>query len=178
MALETGLAGRWALVADRGQEGISTALDLSLLRIDGQDLELGYSLGLDLPIAYNIPKSGLRLTATPKLFIPAQFQQVQPTVGLSLGAAFDITPQTQLLGQFTPILTGENQLVGGKSFAFQGKSLGYSIGLRQLFPTANSLYSAELYYTNTAGTYGFQGAAVLPNGERQIGVKFGLLSGL
>jgi hypothetical protein len=177
MPIETSLVGRWGLLPDRGQPGFSGALDLGLTRIDGKDLQLGYSLYLDTPIAYRLPGNSLTLNATPKLVIPAQFQGVPKILALALGATWQVTDNTQVFGGITPSLIGANQLVAGNTLAMSGSTPVYNLGVRQLFPTGNSTYGVELYYTNSAGSSGYQAVSALPNGDSQFGVRFSLLNG-
>ena len=175
--MESSAIVRFAIAPDRGQEGLSAALDLGLTRVDGPKLLLGYSLYADAPVSYRLPGNSLTLSATPKVVIPAQFQGVSTIAGLALGASFQVAENTELLGQVTPIFVGQNQLVANESLNFQGRSPVYSLGIRRLFPTGNSTYGVELYYSNAAGNTGFQSVSKLPNGESQFGVRFSILNG-
>jgi hypothetical protein len=179
MPVETSLMGRWGLVPDRGQEGISGALGLGLLRIEtpGSDTQLGYSLYAETPISYRLPGGKLSVQATPKLIIPAQFQGVPRTLAVSLGADYQIFSNTQLFGSITPSIFGDNQLVTGNTLAFRGSTPVYNLGMRQLFPSGNSTYGVELYYTNGAGSTGYQSTSALPNGDTQFGLRFSILNG-
>jgi hypothetical protein len=177
MAIETGAYARWGLLPDEGKPGFSGALDLGLVRVDGEDLLLGYSLYADAPISYRLPGNKLTLHATPKVIIPAQFQGVPKNLSVSLGATWQVTDNTQIFGSIAPPLIGDNQLVAGKSFAMSGRTPVYGLGVRQLFPSGNSTYGVELYYTNAAGSNGFQAVSALPGGDTQIGVKFSVLNG-
>lgn len=177
MAIETSIMGRWGLLPDRGREGISGALGLGLVRIDGPGLELGYSLYAETPLSYRLPGGKLSLSATPKLIIPAQFQRVPRTLAVSLGADFLVADNTQIFGSLTPSLIGANQLVAGNALAFQGNTPVYNIGLRQLFPSGNSTYGVEVYYGNGAGLTGYQSTSALPGGDTQFGLRFSVLNG-
>jgi hypothetical protein len=156
MPIETGLFGRWGLLADRGQSGVNGGLGLGLVRVDGADLQLGYSLYGEAPISYRLPGNSLTLHATPKLVIPEN---------------------TQVFGGISPSLIGANQLVAGNALAVNGSTPVYNLGVRQLFPSGNSTYGVELYYTNGAGSTGYQSVNALPNGDSQFGIRFSLLNG-
>lgn len=177
MAIETSLMGRWGLLPDQGQDGFSGALGLGLIRIDGPGLELGYSLYAETPISYRLPGGKLSLQATPKIVIPAQFQNVPRTLALSLGANYQVLDNTQVFGSVTPSIFGSNQLVAGNSLAFQGSTPVYDLGIRQLFPSGNSTYGVEVYYGNGAGSTGYQSMSALPNGDTQFGVRLSILNG-
>jgi hypothetical protein len=58
-----------------------------------------------------------------------------------------------------------------------GSTPVYNLGIRQLFPNGNSTYGVELYYTNGAGSTGYQSVSALPNGDSQFGIRFSLLNG-
>jgi hypothetical protein len=177
MPIETGVFARWGILADRGQAGFNGGLGLGLTRVDGADLQLGYSLYGETPFSYRLAGDKLTLHATPKLVIPAQFQNVPRVLALALGATWKVTDNTQLFGGVSPSLIGANQLVAGSSLAFSGSTPVYNLGVRQLFPSGNSTYGIELYYTNGAGSTGYQSVAALPNGDSQVGVRFSLLNG-
>jgi hypothetical protein len=177
MPIETGLFGRWGLLADRGQSGFNGGLGLGLVRVDGEDLQLGYSLYGEAPISYRLPGNNLTLHATPKLVIPAQFQGVPRVLALALGATWKASENTQVFGGISPSLIGANQLVAGNTLAMSGSTPVYNLGIRQLFPSGNSTYGVELYYTNGAGSTGYQSVSALPNGDSQFGIRFSLLNG-
>ncbi len=177
MSIETGAFARWGIIADRGQTGFNGGLGLGLTRVDGTDLQLGYSLYGETPFSYRLAGNKLILHATPKLVIPAQFQNVPRVLALSLGATWQASDNTQVFGGVSPSLIGANQLVAGNSLAFSGNTPVYNLGIRQLFPSGNSTYGIELYYTNGAGSTGYQSVAALPNGDSQVGVRFSLLNG-
>jgi hypothetical protein len=177
MSIETGVFARWGIFADRGQSGLNGGLGLGLTRVDGADLQLGYSLYGETPFSYRLAGDRLTLHATPKLVIPAQFQGVPRVLALALGATWKVADNTQIFGGVSPSLIGANQLVAGNSLAFSGSTPVYNLGLRQLFPSGNSTYGVELYYTNGAGSTGYQSVAALPNGDNQLGVRFSLLNG-
>ncbi len=177
MPIETGVFLRWGLLPDRGKSGLSGAFDLGLIRIDGQDLELGYSLYADSPISYRLPGNQLTFHATPKLVIPAQFQGVPNILALSLGATWQMTENTQIFGGITSSLMGDNQLITGKTLSMSGNTPVYNLGIRQLFPNGHSTYGLEVYYTNGAGSHGYQAVSALPNGEHQFGIRLSLLNG-
>ncbi len=177
MPIETGVFARWGIFPDRGQAGLNGALGLGLVRVDGADLQLGYSLYGETPFSYRLPGDKLTLHATPKLVIPAQFQGVPRVLALSVGATWQASDNTQIFGGISPSLIGANQLVAGNTLAVSGSTPVYNIGVRQLFPSGNSTYGIELYYTNGAGSTGYQSVAALPNGDSQVGVRFSLLNG-
>jgi hypothetical protein len=177
MPIETGLFGRWGLLADRGQTGLNGGLGLGLVRVDGSDLQLGYSLYGEAPFSYRLPGNALTLHATPKLVIPAQFQGVPRVLALALGATWKAAENTQVFGGISPTLIGANQLVAGNTLAISGSTPVYNLGVRQLFPNGNSTYGVELYYTNGAGSSGYQSINALPNGDSQFGIRFSLLNG-
>jgi hypothetical protein len=114
--------------------------------------------------------------------IPVQALGVSPIFGISLGTTWNLAPNTQLLAQVTPILTGENELqntpVPGQLISVQDRSLLYSVGVRQLFPRGNSLYAVDLYFGNSVADYGYQGLAALPEGGTQVGLRFSILNGV
>jgi hypothetical protein len=177
MSIETGVFARWGILADRGQTGLNGGLGLGLVRVDGADLQLGYSLYGETPFSYRLAGDKLTLHATPKLVIPAQFQGVPRVLALALGATWKVSDNTQVFGGISPSLIGSNQLIAGNSLAFSGSTPVYNLGIRQLFPSGNSTYGVELYYTNGAGSTGYQSVAALPNGDNQVGVRFSLLNG-
>jgi hypothetical protein len=177
MPIETGFFTRWGIFADRGQTGFNGGLGLGLVRIDGTDLELGYSFYGETPFSYRLAGDKLTLHATPKLVIPAQFQGVPRILALALGATWKVADNTQVFVGVSPSLIGANQLVAGNTLAFSSSTPVYNIGLRQLFPSGNLTYGVELYYTNGAGSTGYQSVAALPNGDSQVGVRFSLLTG-
>ncbi len=177
MSIETDVFARWGLFADRGQAGFNGGLGLGLARVDGADLQLGYSLYAETPFSYRLDGDRLTFHATPKLVIPAQFQGVPHVLALAMGTTWKVADNTQIFGSISPSLIGANQLVAGNSLAMSGSTPVYNLGIRQLFPSGNSTYGVELYYTNGAGSTGYQSVAALPSGDRQIGVRFSLLSG-
>jgi hypothetical protein len=177
MPIETGVFARWGILADRGQTGFNGGLGLGLTRVDGADLQLGYSLYGETPFSYRLAGDKLTLHATPKLVIPAQFQGVPRVLALALGATWQAADNTQIFGGVSPSLIGGNQLVAGNSLAFSGSTPVYNLGIRQLFASGNSTYGVEVYYTNGAGSTGYQSVAALPNGDSQVGVRFSLLNG-
>jgi hypothetical protein len=177
MAIETSLMGRWGLLPDRGEPGFAGTMGLGLVRIDGPGLLLGYSLYSETPLLYRLPGGKLSFSATPKLVIPAQFQNVPRTLAVTLGADWQVSDRTQVFGSVTPSLIGDNQLIAGRSLGFQGRTPVYNLGVRQLFPNGNSTYGVELYYGNGAGSTGYQSTSALPSGDTQFGLRFSLLNG-
>ncbi len=177
MPIETGVFARWGIFTDRGQTGLNGGLGLGLVRVDGADLQLGYSLYGETPFSYRLGGDRLTLHATPKLVIPAQFQGVPRVLALALGATWKVADNTQIFGGISPSLIGANQLVAGNTLAMSGSTPVYNVGVRQLFPSGNSTYGVELYYTNGAGSTGYQSVAALPSGDSQVGVRFSLLNG-
>jgi hypothetical protein len=177
MPIETSVMGRWGLFPDQGQSGFSGALGLGLVRIDGPNLQLGYSLYAETPISYRLPGGKLSLHATPKLLIPAEFQGVPRSLGMAVGANYQVANNTQLFGSIGANVLGANQLVAGKTLAFAGNTPVYNVGVRQLFPSGNSTYGVELYYGNGAGSTGYQAMSALPGGDSQFGIRLSLLNG-
>jgi len=182
--IEVSAFGRLALVPDKGRE-FSAAVDIGLTRIDAtnRDLDINtFFLYADLPLSYRLQNSGLNFTLTPKLIVPAQFQQLDNIFALTLGASWNLASNTQLMAQFTPILLGDNQLqdsrLPGQEIGLNGKTALYNLGIRQLFPTGNSLYAVDLYLGNSVGDYGFQGISALPNSGTQVGIRFNVLNGV
>lgn len=183
LPIEGSIFGRLALLPDDGR-ALSAAIAAGLIRADATNRELDtntFFLYADLPVMYRLPNLGLNLMVAPKVVIPAQFQDVDNLLGLTLGATWNLAQNTQLLAQATPILLGDNQLEdAGRAgqIALEGKTPIYSVGVRQLFPTGNSLYAVELYLSNAVGNYGLQGLTALPGGEVQVGARFSILNGV
>lgn len=187
LPIENSITGRLALVQDEGKDfSFSSALGVGLI-LNGarnRDLENALSLYFDLPTSYRIENWGVDFTATPKLIVPAQFQGVDNILALTLGAKVQIAENTQFIGEYTPILSGNNKIQasfsgsGFQSFPLLGKTGIYNFGLRQLFPNGNSVYALDLYFTNSTGDYGLQGVSALANGGTQVGVRLNILNGV
>jgi hypothetical protein len=177
MPIETHVMARWGLLPDLGRSGVSGNLDIGLSRIDGTNLELGYSLYASTPLRYRLPGNSVNLELAPKLIIPAQFQGIRPTLGVAIGGSWRVAQNTEIMGQITPILFGDNQLRSDSSFDFRGRQPVYSLGIRQLFPNGNSTYGLEAYYTNAAGSLGYQSLSALPERDTQLGLRFTVLNG-
>jgi len=184
--IENSIIGRLALVQDEGKDfSYSTALGIGLL-LNGarnRSLENAVSIYADLPISYRIENWGVNLMATPKVIIPAQFQGISNILALTLGANVKVAENTQIIGEYTPIITGNNQIQatfsgsGFQSFPLEGRTGIYNIGVRQLIPNGNSTYAIDLYFTNSSGDYGLQGVSALANGGTQVGFRFNVLNG-
>ncbi len=189
--IEGSIFGRLALLPDTGR-AFSAAIDLGLTRIAATNRDLDpntFLLQADLPVTYRLADLGLSFTATPKVLVPAQFQGLDNIFGLTLGATWSpfrntqsLLRNTQFLAQVTPVLLGDNQLqessLPGQQIPLQGKTPIYNVGVRQLFPTGNSLYALDLYVGNSVGDYGLQGISALPDGDVQVGVRFNVLNGV
>lgn len=182
--IEVSAFGRLALVPDKGRD-FSAAVDFGLTRIDAtnRDLDINtFFLYADLPLTYRLQNSGLSFSLTPKLVVPAQFQQLDNIFGLTLGASWNLTSNTQLMAQLTPILLGDNQLqdlrLPGQEIGLNGKTALYNLGIRQAFPAGNSLYAVDLYFGNSVGDYGFQSISALPDGGTQVGIRLSILNGV
>lgn len=184
LSTEGGVFGRLALLPDNGGP-LSATVDAGISRVgaSADDLDISsYAFHLDLPVTYRLEDFGLSLTATPKVVIPSRTETLDNIFGVSLGGALNLTENTQFLAQLTPILIGDNQLqetrLPGQGSPFDGKTVLYNFGLRQLFPAGNSLYALDVYFGNSVGDYGFQGISALPDGGIQFGVRFNVLNGV
>jgi len=174
--------GRLALVPDRGQEGFSGALTFGATVFESSINSTEFGLYAELPLGYRLSAAGLNFNITPKIAVPVPALGVDPILGISLGATWSVAGNTQLLAQVTPMVTGDNQLqdnpVPGQLIALQGRSLLYSVGVRQLFPSGNSLYALDLYFGNSVADTGLQGLSALPAGDTQVGLRFSVLNGV
>jgi len=174
--------GRLALVPDRGQAGFSAAIGFGASVFESSINSTEFGLYAELPLSYRFAVTGLNLNVTPKVAVPVQALGVDPILGISLGTTWSVARNTQLLAQVTPIVTGDNQLqdnpVPGQLIALQGRSLLYSVGVRQLFPSGNSLYALDLYFGNSVADTGLQGLSALPAGDTQFGLRFSVLNGV
>jgi hypothetical protein len=180
---EGALMGRLALQRDRGRAGVTGALALGLLGFEGTDGATDVALYAELPLGYRARSYNYSLGLIPKLLVPTQASGRGNTLGVTVDGRLNLSQNTQLLGSFTPILSGDNQLRAGK---VGERALGlendvsvslYSLGVRQLFATENSLYALDLFVGNSAGTYGQQGLLSLPNQENQVGVRLNVMNG-
>ncbi len=185
--IENSITARLALIQDEGIDySYSSAIGLGII-LNGaknRDLENALSIYADLPTSYRIDNWGVNLMATPKIIIPAEFQGIDNILALTLGARVKVAENTELIGEYTPILFGNNQIQasfsgsGFQSFPLQGKTGIYNIGVRQLIPNGNSVYALDLYFTNSSGDYGLQGISALANGGSQVGIRFNILNGV
>ncbi|MFQ3583976.1 MAG: hypothetical protein SNJ85_03445 [Cyanobacteriota bacterium] len=180
--IEVGLLGRLALVGDRGRPGVTAALSAGALGFEGTDGATDVALYADLPIGYRARSSAYSVGFTPKLLVPTEASGRGNTLGITLDGRWNLSESTQLLGSYTPILSGENQLLSGKIGERAQRPDGnvslYSLGVRQMFQTDHSLYALDLYVGNTAGSYAQQGLLGLPNGENQVGLRLNILNGI
>lgn len=186
LPIEGSIMARLALVPDEGKDlsyASTVGLGLILNGARNRNLENAVSLYADLPTSYRLENYGLDLMVTPKLIVPAEFQGIQNIFGVTLGASLKVAENTRLLGEYTPILSGSNQLQNSPTpgifqvTPIQGRTGIFNIGIRQLFPNGNSVYALDLYYTNSGGDYGLQGITALPNGGTQVGFRFNILNG-
>ncbi|AFY74827.1 hypothetical protein Syn7502_02899 [Synechococcus sp. PCC 7502] len=185
---ENSITARYALVQDEGKNySYSSALGIGLiLNVVSKERDQGNNLALyaDLPTSYRVDDWGIDFKVTPKLIIPAQFQGVQNILAVTVGANVKLAENTQIIGEYTPIISGNNQLQtsftssGFQTIPLSGKTGIYNIGLRQLFPNGNSVYALDLYFTNSSGDYGLQGVSALSNGGSQVGLRFNILNGV
>jgi len=183
LPLELVALGRLALLQDDGQiNSFASTLGLGITNLYLSDSNL-ITLYLDIPTSFRV-NSSLTLTATPKFIVPAQFAGLKNILGLSLGGIYNITDTTQIIGEYTPIFSGSNQLVntGAADIVaappYSGKTGIFNIGLRQLFPSGNSLYAVDLYFTNSSADQGLQGISALTGGGKQVGIRFSILNGV
>lgn len=176
------LLGRLALVPDRGQEGFSAAIGFGATGFESSINSTEFGLYAELPLSYRLSAASLNFSVTPKVAVPVPALGVDPILGISLGTSWSVARNTQLLAQVTPIVTGDNELqdnpVPGQLIALQGRSLLYSVGVRQLFPSGNSLYALDLYFGNSVADTGLQGLSALPAGDTQFGLRFSILNGV
>ena len=187
LPIENSLTARLALVQDEGKDfSYSSALGLGLI-LNGErvrDLENAVSLYFDLPTSYRIDSWGANLMLTPKLILPAQFQGISSILGITLGGNIKVAENTQILAEYTPIISGSNQFQtstsksGLPSSRISGRTGIFNVGLRQLFPNGNSVYALDLYFTNSSGDYGLQGISALVDGGTQVGIRFNILNGV
>ncbi len=186
LPIELSALARLALVQDEGKDySFASTLGVGVTNLyrRTENLQSAVTLYFDLPTSYRV-NSKLTLTANPKVYVPAQFQGIQNILGLSLGAIYNITDTTQILGQYTPIFSGSNQLQSTntsgqfQTVSYSGKTGIFNVGLRQLFPAGNSLYALDLYFTNSSGDYGLQGISAPIGGGTQVGIRFNVLNGV
>jgi len=181
--VETSLFGRLALLPDNGGTNLTAALGVGAAYTETRNIseDAGFSVYADLPVTLKVLNSRLSVSATPKILIP-QFVNLDPTFAITLGATWNVAERTQLIGQYTPILTGDNQIQSPRlpalELGLQGRTAIYRVGIRQLFPTGNSLYAVDIYFGNSAGDYGLQGISALPDGGTQFGIRFNTLNGV
>jgi hypothetical protein len=183
LPIEITALARLALIQDSGKDyTYSSALGLGLLNFykRNENLQSAVALYFDLPTSYRL-NSAITFTAVPKIIFPAQFAGISTISGISLGGSYNITDTTQFMAQYTPILSGSNQLIANTSFGantLSGKTGIYNVGIRQLFPSGNSLYAVDLYFTNSSSDYGLQGISAIANGGKQVGIRFSVLNGV
>ncbi len=177
---------RLAILPDRGQRGIVGSWTLGLTGFGAPDGAVAVGLYTDLPFTYRDPGSRIQYSLTPKFAIPQQASGIANILGLTLGVRGDLGENTQVYGSFTPILSGRNQLSateripvpGAARTSFVGTTALYSLGIRQLFPAGNSLYAADLFWTNGVGDYGLRGLAAQADGGSRIGIRLSVLNGI
>jgi hypothetical protein len=183
LPIEITALARLALIQDSGKDyTYSSALGLGLLNFykRNENLQSAVALYFDLPTSYRL-NSAITFTAVPKIIFPAQFAGISTISGISLGGSYNITDTTQFMAQYTPILSGSNQLIANTRFGantLSGKTGIYNVGIRQLFPSGNSLYAVDLYFTNSSSDYGLQGISAIANGGKQVGIRFSVLNGV
>ncbi|MDX2270788.1 MAG: hypothetical protein NW237_02405 [Cyanobacteriota bacterium] len=184
---ERDLLGRLAVIPDRGKPGLSASITAGLLTFrdtsgSPDSVPTGYALYGDVPLRLQPRHSNVTFSMTPKLVIPAQYIGIDDILGVTLGTTWKLGETTELMGQYTPIISGQNQLIDseipGQSLAIDSSVSLYTIGVRQLVPSGNSLYAVDLYVGNSAGQHGFGGITGLPNGENQVGLRFSILNGV
>jgi hypothetical protein len=184
LPLELSAIARLALIQDKGENyTFASTLGLGITNLYVSDANL-VTLYFDIPTSYRL-NSALTLTATPKFIVPAQFAGQSNILGLTLGGIYNITDTTQIMGEYTPIFSGSNQLTNVDRFSldknaspYSGKTGIFNIGVRQLFPSGNSLYAVDLYFTNSSSDYGLQGISAIANGGKQVGIRFTVLNGV
>jgi len=177
---------RLAVLPDRGQRGIVGSWSLGLTGFGAPDGAVAVGLYTDLPFTYRDPGSPIQYSLTPKFAIPQEASGIGNIIGLTLGARGNLGENTQVYGSFTPILSGRNQLSateripvpGAARTSFTGTTALYSLGIRQLFPAGNSLYAADLFWTNAVGDYGLRGIAAQADGGSRIGIRLSVLNGI
>lgn len=174
---EAGALFRYALLRDLGDREVSSALSLGVQNLFGNPEVALYS---DVPTAFPLFNDRLKFTVAPKGALPLQGDSFDALAGVSTGLNLSVAKRTQLWGQWTPIF-GENRLEKGSSdeFAeFNGNRQLYSVGVRQLFPSGNSTYALDVFFTNSAGEYGAQGLTGLPEGDTRVGARVSILNGV
>lgn len=176
---EAGLFGRLAVIPDRGQTGLAAAIGAGLLTFGGADGSTEVVVYSEFPFSFRSARSSANLMLTPKFIVPNQTTSLTSNlIGITVGTRWTLGESTEFIGEYTPILQGDNQLVNEPGQIVDGGSSVYGLGLRKLFETDNSAYALDLYWGNSPGNYGFQGLTALPNGETQLGVRFNVLNGI
>ncbi len=180
--VELGFLGRLALVGDRGRPGVTAAISAGALGFEGTDGATDVALYGDLALGYRARSEDYSVGVTPKFLVPTEASGRGNTLGVTLDGRWNVGESTQILGSYTPVLEGENQLlsglVGERSRPLEGNVSLYTLGVRQLFETDNSLYALDLFVSNASGSYGQQGLLGLPDGQNQVGVRFSVLNGI
>jgi len=179
--LELSVLARLALIQDNGKDfTYSSALGIGFTNLYQSNSNI-VSLFFDLPTSYRL-NSSFRFTVTPKFIFPAQFAGTSAILGVGLGGIYNITNSTQVLAEYTPILSGSNGLsstfIPSLTSPLSGRIGLFNVGLRQLFNAGNSVYAVDLYFTNSSADYGLQGISALPNGGTQVGLRFNILNGV
>ncbi len=174
--VELGFLGRLALVGDRGRPGVTAAISAGALGFEDTD---GAIYG-DLALGYRARSENYSVGVTPKFLLEASSRG--NTVAVTLDGRWNVGERTQILGSYTPVLEGENQLLSGltgeRGQLPEGNVSLYTLGVRQMFETDNSLYALDLFVSNASGSYGQQGLLGLPDGQNQVGVRFSALNGI
>ena len=180
--VELGFLGRLALVGDRGRPGVTAAITAGALGFEGTDSATDVALYGDLALGYRARSEDYSVGVTPKFLVPTEASGRGNTLGVTLDGRWNVGESTQILGSYTPVLEGENQLlsglIGDRARPPEGNVSLYTLGVRQLFETDNSLYALDLFVSNASGSYGQQGLLGLPDGQNQVGVRFSALNGI
>ncbi|MEO0356016.1 MAG: hypothetical protein AAF268_14440, partial [Cyanobacteria bacterium P01_A01_bin.3] len=174
---EAGLLFRYALLRDLGDNDVSASFTFGLQNLFGDP---DVALYTDVPAAFALFDDRLLVTVAPKGAVPVQGNAFDAIGGISTGINWTIIDRTQLWGQWTPTF-GENLLDDGNSDEFadlDGTRQLFTVGVRQIFPSGNSTFALDFFYSNSAGEYGVQGLTALPDGDTRLGARFSILNGV
>lgn len=174
---EAGLLLRYALLRDLGDNDISASFTFGVQNLFGDP---DVALYTDVPAAFALFDDRLLLTVAPKGAVPIQGNAFDAIGGISTGINLSVIDRTQLWGQWTPTF-GDNWLDDGSSDEFadlDGNRQLFTVGVRQIFPSGNSTYALDFFYSNSAGEYGVQGLTALPDGDTRLGARFSILNGV